>query len=273
MHDRRYFGTAWLAAVLVLAATVLAPGGAVATPAVNSAVINERIFNDCPTSILTTINAYPGSISIDDQVLDCGGFANLHNWRFSEDGGGSAAVFNNDAAFKFSATLIISGTSEGEAGLQISPWWSQDVDGRLNVRTTDGEIAAFGGRLPFYSFTGSQGVTYTKGDAIRMTIIYLPNSLSMADPATIEYELLYNNTIYTSGALPFDEGNPNEDPPYGLWGILNDARVGGHFQPFLQGGNPNAGLKAEWREIKFLDLKTPISVEETSFGKVKGLYR
>jgi hypothetical protein len=273
MHDIRYFGSAWLASMLVFAGMAPMPVSADSTPEVNDAVINTRIFNDCPTSILTTSNLYPFSIEITDEVLDCGGFANLHNWRFSADGGATAAAFNNDSAFKFSATLIISGTSEGEAGLQISPWWSQNVDGRLNVRTTDGEIAAFGGRLPFYSFTGSQGVTYTKGDAIRLTITYLPNSLSMADPATIEYELLYNNTIYTSGELPFDEGNPDEDPPYGLWGILNDARVGGHVQPFLQGGNPDAGLSAEWREIKFLDLKTPISVEESSFGKVKGMYR
>ena len=260
------------AIVLAFAATVFA-AGADATPAVNGALIKERIFNDCPTSILTTVNQYPGLISIEDNVLDCGGFANLHNWRFSEDGGATEAVFTNDSAFKFSATLVITGTSEGEAGLQIAPWWSQDVDGRFNVRTTDGEIACFGGRLPFYSFTGDQGVTYTKGDAIRLTVTYLPNGLSMASPATIEYELLYNNMLYTSGALPFDEGNPNEDPPYGLWGILNDARAGGYVQAFLQGGNPNAGLKAEWLEIKFLDLGGPISVEETSFGRVKGFYR
>ena len=30
--------------------------------------------------------------------------------------------------------------------------------------------------------------------------------------------------------LAFDQGNPAEDPPYGLWGILNDARVGGYIQ-------------------------------------------
>jgi hypothetical protein len=271
MKHITYFSA--LATVLVFVGTVLTPGGASASPNVDSALINERIFNDCPTSVLTTVNAYPGTISIDDQVLDCGGFANLHNWRFSDDGGATAAVFNNDSAFKFSANLTISGTSDGEAGLQVSPWWSQDVDGRLNVRTTDGEIAAFGGRLPFYSFTAEQGVTYTKGTTIRLTITYLPNGLSMESPATIEYELLYNNTQYTSGELPFDEGNPGEDPPYGLWGMLNDGRVGGHLQAFLQGGNPNAGLTAVWNEIKYLNLKGPISVEDGSFGMVKSLYR
>jgi len=259
----------WLGLAVLMIASMAVTASAI-TPNVNSAVIQTRIFNDCPTSIVTTINAYPGLISISDAVLDCGGFANLHNWRFSEDGA-TPAVFDNDSAFKMSANLTITGTAEGEAGLQVSPWWSQDVDGRFNVRTTDGEIACFGGRLPFYSFTAAQGVTYMKGTTIRLTLTYLPHSLSMADPATIEYGLLYNNTLYTSGPIPFDEGNPNE--PYGTWGMLDDGRVGGHVQCFLQGGNPNANLTAEWNEIKFLDLWGPISVDDSSWGKVKSLYR
>jgi hypothetical protein len=250
----------------------MTPLDGAATPNANSAVIKTRIFNDCPTSILTTVNNYPGEIIISDSQLDCGGFANLHNWRLSEDGA-NPAVFNNDSAFKLAANLTITGTAEGEAGLQISPWWSQDVDGRLNVRTTDGEIACFGGRLPFYSFTGQHGLHYVKGTTIRVSITYQPNGLSMANPATIEYEVLYNNTLFNSGPLPFDEGNPNEDPPYGLWGMLNDGRVGGHIQPFLQGGNPNANLQARWSNIKYLNLKGPISTAPSSWGKVKSLYR
>ena len=95
----------------------------------------------------------------------------------------------------------------------------------------------------------------------------------MASPATIEYEALYNNTIYSSGPLPFDEGNPDEDPPYGLWGMLNDGRVGGHLQVFLQAGNPNANVTAVWGDIKFLDLTGPISVEPSSWGRIKSIYR
>ena len=80
----------------------------------------------------------------------------------------TAQLFANNGGFRFSADLTISGDGEGEAGLQISPWWSQLVDGVFNVRTTDGEIACFGGRLPFYSFTGSHGVTYVKGTTVRI---------------------------------------------------------------------------------------------------------
>src|SRR5262245_36279228 len=135
-------------------------------PPVNGALIKTRIFNDCPTSTVTTLNGYPSIITIGDADLSCFGFANLHNWRFSSDGGLTEAVFNNDASFKFSATLVITGSGQAEAGLQVSPWWSHDVDGRLNVRSTDGEIACFGGRLPFYSFTASAGLRYMMGTPI-----------------------------------------------------------------------------------------------------------
>jgi hypothetical protein len=252
-------------AALAIAATCLAPNAAMATgPNPNSAVLKTRVFNDCPSSILTTVNNYPALITIGDAVLDCGGFANLHIWNFSEDGA-TAAVFNNSSAFTISAEVTISGTSEGEAGLRISPWWSQDVDGRMNVRSTDGEVACFGGRLPFYSF----GNLYVKGTTILLTITYLPNDLSVGNPATIEYEVDYG-VHYTSGPLPFDEGNPAEG--YGSWGMLDDARVGGYMQAFLQGGNPNAALSTDWADIRYVSRK-PVSVEASTWAKTKALHR
>src|SRR5439155_13171387 len=109
-----------------------------------------RVFNDCFSSTVTTMNNYPVLLSIEDDLNCTSGFANLHNWRFSEDGT-NAAVFNNGDSFRVTADLVISGTGGAEAGLQRCPWWSQDVDGRFNVRVPDGEIACFGGRLPVYS--------------------------------------------------------------------------------------------------------------------------
>ena len=71
------------------------------TPIPNSAVVKTRIFNDCPTSTITTVNNYPGLVSIEDAGLDCFGFANLHNWRFSTDGA-NPIQFDNNASFRFS---------------------------------------------------------------------------------------------------------------------------------------------------------------------------
>ena len=260
-----------LAAAAALVVTGVVADSVQATPSINGAVIQTRIFNDCPTSVVTTVNNYPVQINIDDAVLDCGGFANLHNWRLSDDGGTTPAVFDNDSNFRLSAELTISGTSDGEAGLQVAPWWSQDVDGRMNIRSTDGEIACFGGRLPFYSFTVAHGVNYVKGTTVTVEVVYYANGLSVADPATIEY-IYDDGTVYTSGPLPFDEGNPAEDPPYGLWGMLNDGRVGGYVQCFLQAGNPNAQLNADWSNIDY-EILTPVSVDAASWGQIKADHR
>jgi hypothetical protein len=259
-------------AVLAVVVGSLLPGAAFASPDPNGAVVNTRVFNDCPISTVTVGNSYPSVISIQDDIaVGCGGFANLHNWRFSEDGGATEAVFNNGDSFRYLADLVISGTGEGEAGLLISPWWSQEVDGRFNVRTTDGEIACFGGRLPFFSFTAAFGLHYVKGTEIHLEVTYRRNGLSMGNPATIEYELIYNGTPYTSGPKPFDQGNPAEDPPHGLWGILNDARVGGHLQVFASESQGET-VKAEWLKIHYDGLDT-VSLQQASWGGVKSLYR
>ena len=205
----------------------------VASPVINGAVINTRVFNDYPNSIVTTNNAYPGQISIQDDGVGPRppGFANRHNFRLSDSGGAAEAVFLNGDAFSLAADVTVTGSADWiESGLNVSPWWSKEVDGTFMLKTSTGEIAVFGGRLPFYSFTASQGLTYTKGTTVREEVIYNPHSLNQADPGTIVYNLTMGGTTYTSGVLQFDEGNPAEDPPYGLWGILNDARVGGYIQ-------------------------------------------
>lgn len=254
-------------AVLTIAAIALVASTAMATPSPDGISFTTRIFDDCPFSTLTTTDVYPSSIVIDDANLSCGGFANLHTWTFMS--GGTEAVFNNDSWFKFSADMVISGSSEGEAGLRLSPWWSPYVDGRVNVRTTDGEIACFGGRLPFFSFTGAFGVRYTKGETINIEIMYQAQALTSANPAFIVYTLNYDGSTYTSGPLVFDEGNPSE--PYGTWGMLDNGRAGGFVQPFLQAGNPEAQLNATWSNVQFSELQ-PISVNESSWGAVKAQF-
>lgn len=216
----------------------LAASTASATPIVNAAVIHTRVFNDAPSSAVTTSNLYPGLISISDTMAPpFSGFANRHNFHLSDNGGASDAVFLNSDAFRFESNVTITGNALSEGGLNISPWFSQQVDGVFAVIPANGgEIAAFGGRLPFYSFTNVHGLHYTLGSTVRMGVIYSPNGLSMASPGTIEYLYTDGSGTYSSGAIPFDQGNPLEDPPFGLWGILNDARVGGYYQPQVNGG-------------------------------------
>jgi len=259
-------------------AVFLAPIAALASPGINGASSHPRVYNDCPISVLTFTNNYPAQIFIHDTNPACFGFANLHNWRLSDNGGGSPATFVNDDAFSFCTNLVIAGSQTGvaEAGLQVAPWWSQ-TDGRLNVKVwpgdaNDGEIAAFGGRLPFYSFTGNYGIRYVAGTPIFLRITYQPNGLSQANPATIVYDVTYASISYSSGPLPFDQGNPTEDPPHGQWGILQPTEVGGYFQYMVGPSGTGTEMSADFRDICYEDLSV-IPTVTTTWGKVKSLYR
>ena len=225
-------------------------GAALATPAVNGATIETRTFNDCGLSTLTTSNNYPASIAITD-VMDslCVGYANLHSFSFSEDGGATAAVFNNNSNFRFGADFNTSGPGEGEGGLRISPWYGQYVDGRFMANATTGEIACFGGAIPFYTFTGAPHlITYVKGTTIRLEVTYRANDLFTGDPASIQYRVIYNGTTYDSPELPFCIQNTSECNPHGLFGMLNEGRAGGYFQPRA---NTGASLTATWSNITY----------------------
>ena len=257
------------AAALLLAAFA---GNALATEVPSDAVVLTRIWNDSFASILTVNNSYPALISIDDQCAGPLGWANLHAWRFSTDGV-VAQEFANTDGFMFSADVTVTGTGNGETGLQIRPWWSES-DGRFNVRTPDGEVACFGGRLPFYSFTGSHGVSYVKGTTVTLTMIYTPNvEMTELMPATIEY--IYDDGVsYSSGPLPFDEGNPAEGEVHGTWGILSPAQAGGHFQfNDMVGAGDGANFHVEWGNIAFMDLGSVVATEKASWGGVKALFR
>jgi len=261
---------ATLALVLGFATQALAQ-----TPNVNGVIFELYRFNDCPAGTANSGGTYPTSIYINDPTLLCTGFANAHVWRFSSDGGATAAVFHNNSNFHACADLVIDGIDNNgaEAGLNIPPWWDgSQTDGRMNVRTSDGEIACFGGRMPFYSFTGTNGIHYVKGTLIHLEMTYLAHHNTQADPGTIDYKVVYNSNTYDSGPLPFDQGTAAEDPPHGLWGILNDTTVGGFFQVRLDPGNAAANMTATWSNICYDNLQvTP--TQSSTWGRLKSLYR
>lgn len=244
---------------------------AMATTPPNSAVLHTRVFDDCPISTLTTSNLFPALISIDDQNVVppfCAGFANLHTWRFSTDGT-NAQQFNNGDTFEFSCEVVLTGTGEG--GLNMSPWWGPDADGLFNLRTTDGEIACFGGRMPFFSFTGAFGLNYVSGTPIMLGISYFPNGLSGASPAQAIYNIRYNSINYTSGLLNFDEGNVAEGAVHGNWGALTPWYGGGHMKMFVQLINQPHSMSGQWRQIQYTAGPTPTN--KSTWSNLKKLYR
>ena len=266
-----YYSLACCMAV-AFAAGVVSNAGAVA-PTPNGAVFHTRVFNDCPESVLNTVNGYPALMSISDNAADtCRAFANLHTWRFSADGGANAILFQNADTFRFSADLVIDGPGQAESGIQISPWWSQDAEGRINVRTTDGEIACFGGFLPFFNFTQTFGVVYVKGTPIHLELNYVAHSNTQADPGTLEAKLDYNGVHYTSGIKPFNNCNPSDPPQYGCYGVANDAEAGGHLQALWFPGQ-NQEVHSTWSNIQFFADEKPTAGRSFSWGSVKTIYR
>ena len=251
-----------------------------ASPAVNGALIKPRIWNDAGYSTFTSGNTYPAQIWMNDANLDQGGWANRHNFRLSDDGGATAAVFMNGDAFELSADVTITGTANVEGGLNLSPWWSKDVDGVFMVNTehqpwlppgTGGEIAIFGGRLPFYSFTGNYGLLYDKGTTVNLKMQYVPGGLSAASPGFVKYVLKMGASTYYSPWLAFDQGNPAEDPPYGLWGDLNDARVGGYIQ-VPAGADPNWG-RIDFSNMSYAPIPEPASLALLGLGALAAIRR
>lgn len=226
---------------------------ALASPLINSAVVLERVFNDIPSSTLTSSDLYPGSITISDQHVSApSGWANRHGFSLSENDTTAAVFYNNDA-FAFSADVTLScSTGSAEGGLRLSPWWSHDVDGQYMLNAASGEVAIFGGRLPFYSFTANHGISYAQGTTVRLGMIYSPNGLSEMDPATIIYTYQDGSGSYSSGPLAFNQTNPNDPPEYGDWGMLNDARVGGYFQVVNNPDNPDHGATIVWGNMVYV---------------------
>ena len=244
------------------------------TPSANSAVVMQRVWNDCPASTLTILNNYPALISMNDTDVECVGWTNLHVWGFSEDGI-TPAIFENCSHYKFSCVFngSTSGAGVGEGGLRLSPWWSLQADGRFMVRIGgNGEIACFGGRLPFYSFTSGWGVTYTPGTDIWMEIVYSPHALTLADPATIVYQIYYQGVGYFSPPLPFDEGNVLEGAIHGNWGALFPAQAGGFFQEPNGSGGSLFNFTGQWKNIHFTGPEAT-SVSKPTWGQLKTLYR
>jgi len=257
--------------VLSTLAGLALAAAAFATPTPNGAVIHTRVFNDCPISILTTTNLWPALIEINDQNQPpqplCAGFANMHTWHFTNAGVDS--MFSNGDAFEFSSTVILNGAGEG--GLALSPWFSPDADGLFNCRTTDGEIACFGGRLPFFTFTGAFGLTYVNNTPIQLGITYLPRGLSASNPAQIVYNIRYNSINYTSGLLDFNQTNPNDPAYHGDWGALTPYYAGGHDKMFLfPTGSPH-GMDARWNDIQF--STSPVPAKKSTWTELKKLYR
>lgn len=155
---------------------------------INSVVVQERVFNDFPSSNLTSVDNFPTEVSFTEFDYGAGGFANRHDAKYSADNA-TAYSLDQSTAFdiKFDINLDVGSFSpRKEAGIRFDSGITGDG---LFLLTSDGEVAAFGGALPFHSFGTS---AYTPGTTTSMQIIYRPDDDTDAfdgDASTIEYLL------------------------------------------------------------------------------------
>lgn len=164
---------------------------------VASLVDTTRLFNDFSGSNLvysSNYNPAGSSISLHEDNYGTGGFANRHaSWL--GDSGSNKVDFNYGDAFDMQMNMQInqaSNVGQVEAGFQADLFGF----GLFGVLTGNGEIAAFGSVLPFYTFgTG----LYSVGDEIMLRMIHTPGDgeNSGGNASTMEY--MYNNMTTGSG--------------------------------------------------------------------------
>jgi MYXO-CTERM domain-containing protein len=226
------------AASFATAALLLTVSGALAdVSSINSVKLQLRRFNDYPLTTLSSTNTYPSLVNFHESGYPTtpGGFANQHIASFSADGGTTKYQFQNQDPFdiKYSLNLSVgSNAPRKEAGFRFD---SPGGEGLFHVATDNGEVAAFGGFMPFFSF----GNVYVPGTTVTLEMIYRPGVGSNPGapvPATMEYK--YNGL--SSGLVQFTN---NEN------GIINGTVDGLFVQISPNTSNPNEFADATFSNI------------------------
>jgi hypothetical protein len=233
MATMRY--SARLASLVVI--TVLAGVSARAQiSTVNSVITTPREWNDIPDAGITTVSTYPSLVSFTESGVSAAtGFANRDVWRFSNDGGTTAYLFQDDDYFDVKFELTLTGdpiSPRKEAGILFATTSSGDI--QLIVNTDGNEVVQFGG-ISFYSFNANDGLSYNSGDTITLGLSYFlsENGLNA---------LQFSANEFQSPVFEFDPGV----------GIGNNSTLGGYFQIVNDPENPLNGGSAIFENIQII---------------------
>lgn len=233
---------------------VLAFGAAFAASAqittVNGMKVFKKWWNDFPTSnAVETVN-YPTSVSLTDNPQSTGsGYANRHLFMFSSDGGATEYVHKglNDG---FEVSMDVNVNSNAVSGsfprrVEAGPFLRMPVVGGWvsevqMIITSDGEVAAFGTPIPFYSFTTQQAITYTQGTTVKIGYRCYRDT-----DGKFKWVWLYGNTpspaLTMEGSvqgLPWDFTNKGIQPSYIDNGQPKDPNLGMYLQIMPNQGAP-----------------------------------
>jgi hypothetical protein len=201
---------------------------------INSVVVRERVFNDDPNSVLTTVSNYPSLISFDDRSLDNNGtpaFANRHIWEFSNNST-TAYRFDNDDFFSVFMDVTLTGSPiapRKEAGFLFT---TAGGDGQFIVNTDAREVVAFGGILPFHAFPA----TFDSGETLRLGMTYFRDTDGLR-------KIIYHAGDQSSPAKVF--GNLEQ-------GIITGSTLGGYGQFNILATDPNNFGSVQFGNIAFV---------------------
>lgn len=185
--------------VSALALLCVVAGSATATDisSVNSFKVEERIFNDFPTSSLVTTNAFP-NLRFEDTFAagTVGNFANKHVGFLSNDGGATRFQNNYWQSWEMNFTVRIDtafnqGNPRREAGVEIynpRPRLNFTDEGQILI-ASDGEVAMFGAAMPF---TGL-GNVYTLGTTASVKFEYFAPGVQ--DAILGAYRLTFTDAV------------------------------------------------------------------------------
>jgi hypothetical protein len=223
-------------------ALVCAAGNALATDisTVNSFKAETRLWNDFPTSSLTTTNSFP-NVEFNETFPQgaVGNYANKHIAWLSNDSG--ASHFQNNYfqswSMQFDVTINTAfgqGQPRKEAGIQVNNPRNPSIGGWTDegqvLIASDGEVAVFGGAMPF---TGFGNNTYTLGTTAHVTFSYF--APGAVDPIKGAYRLIFSDVvtgIHDSGLKIWGDESDF------LYGLNNGCELGFKAQnqrnPFIE---------------------------------------
>jgi hypothetical protein len=237
------------ALAMVVLAGVASAASAQDISSVNGYQTYGRLFNDFQNSSLSIngVNTPTGmsspvigsisgvsSVQFNEQFAqgEPGNFANKHVAWLSNDGGASRFQTNQFQSFTMSFSVNIAapaGAPRKEAGIEVwqpRPALGFQDEGQVLI-ASDGEVAVFGGTMPF---TGL-GSVYTLGTTAQVTWEYFAPGIQ--DPTKGAYRLTFVDAVtgaHSSGIK--------------VWGTEPD-NIAGHTGAFL-------GLKAQNQRNPFI---------------------
>ncbi len=205
---------------------------------VNGLAVTTRLWNDFGTSSLsvdgsargqTTENfarAGMGDFRVHEEFAagTVGNYANKHIAYLSNDGGNSAMGLHASQSWKLEFNINITapnGAPRKEGVIQIEnprPSLGYTDEGRILV-ASDGEVAVFGGVMPFTGFGNS---TYTRGTTAHVSFeFYAPGTV---DAVLGGYRLIFTDAVtgvHDSGIKLWGASEPD-----GTTGFNEGTKVG-----------------------------------------------